>query len=230
MSKAGDILENPVTGERAVVRVGTEQTDGELLVVDLYVRPGGGVMGEHFHPKIEECFTIVRGRLGFRVSGRAAIAGPGVRLVVPPGTPHAFWNAGPDEALVRIEIRPAARFESMIRTAFGLAQDGRVNARGKPNLLQLALFAREFDDVIRFTHPPRWVQRILFGLLAPLARLLGYRGTYPEYLARDPASFVPVEPLDIDVLANGSAAHTDYLPLVSSRRLLPPKSERTFNR
>jgi hypothetical protein len=187
-------------------------------------------MGEHFHPTIEECFTVVRGRLGYRVAGRAAVAGPGVRLFVPAGMPHTFWNAGPEEALVRIEIRPGARFEAMIRTAFGLARDGRVNARGMPNLLQLSVFAQEFDDVIRFRHPPRVVQRALFGLIAPLARLLGYRGTYPEYLARDPASFVPVEPLDIDVLANGPAAHTDYLPLVSSRRPLPPKSERTFNR
>jgi hypothetical protein len=36
--KADDVFENPVTGERAVVRIGTEQTDGELLVADLYIR------------------------------------------------------------------------------------------------------------------------------------------------------------------------------------------------
>jgi hypothetical protein len=39
VSKAGDVIENPVTGERAVVRVGTEESGGELLVADLYVRP-----------------------------------------------------------------------------------------------------------------------------------------------------------------------------------------------
>jgi hypothetical protein len=35
------------------------------------------------------------------------------------------------------------------------------------------------------------------GLLAPLARLLGYRGSYPEYLARGPTGFVKVEPKDV---------------------------------
>jgi hypothetical protein len=50
MSKAGHVVENPVTGERGVVRIGTEQTGGELLVVDLYIRPGGAVVGEHLHP------------------------------------------------------------------------------------------------------------------------------------------------------------------------------------
>ncbi len=85
-----------------------------------------------------------------------------------------------------VEVRPGARFEEMILNAFGLARDGRVDARGRPNLLQLALFAREFDDVIRFTRPPRAAQRALFGLLAPLARLAGYRGSYPEYRVRGP--------------------------------------------
>ncbi len=43
MSKAGQVIENPVTGERAVVRVGKEEPEGEFLVVDAYVRPGGAV-------------------------------------------------------------------------------------------------------------------------------------------------------------------------------------------
>jgi quercetin dioxygenase-like cupin family protein len=197
MSKAGDVVENPVTGERGVVRIGTEQTGGELLVVDLYIRPGGAVMGEHTHSAIEERFTVLRGQIGFRLSGREAIAELGKKLIVPAGMPHDWWNAGPEEAVVRVEIRPAARFEAMILNAFGLGQDGKVNRKGMPNLLQLAVFAREFDDVIRFTRPPRVVQRLLFGLLAPLAWLLGYRGSYPEYLARGPSGFVPVEPLDV---------------------------------
>jgi hypothetical protein len=48
MVKPGEVYENPVTSERAVIRIGTDTISGELLVVDLYVRPGGAVMGEHF--------------------------------------------------------------------------------------------------------------------------------------------------------------------------------------
>lgn len=195
--KAGDVFENPVTGERAVVRIGTDQNDGELLVADLYIRPGGAVMGEHVHPALEERFTVLRGRVGFRLSGRTSIAEPGMTLVASPGTPHDWWNAGAEEALVRVEVRPGARFAAFIVNAFGLAQDGRVDRQGMRKLLQLALFAREFDDVIRFTRPPRVVQRILFGLLAPLARLLGYRGSYPEYSTRGPSDDTAAEPLNV---------------------------------
>jgi hypothetical protein len=92
----------------------------------------------------------------------------------------------------------------MILNAFGLAQDGRVDRRGMPNFLQLVVFAREFSDVVRFTQPPRLVQRVLFGLVAPFARLLGYRGSYPKYLtrrhehyvtARRPTLLLPGKPL-----------------------------------
>ena len=194
MSRAGDVVENPVTGERVVVRVGTEESGGNLLVVEGYIRPGGRVTGEHVHPAIEETFTVVGGRVGFRLDGRESIAEPGQRLHAPAGTAHDWWNAGEDEAHVVVEISPAARFEEMVANLFGLARDGKTNARGMPNLLQGAVFAREFSDVLHFTRPPLAVQKALFGVLAPLARLLGYRGSYPEYLDRESVERVEVEP------------------------------------
>jgi quercetin dioxygenase-like cupin family protein len=194
MSKAGQVIENPVTGERVVVRVGTEESEGGLLVADAYVRPGGAVTGEHVHPAIEEYFTVVRGRVGFRLDGRETIAELGQRLRVPAGMAHDWWNAGEEEAHVTVEIRPGARFEEMIVNLFGLAQDGKTNAKGMPNLLQSALFAREFEDVMYFTKPPRAVQKVLFAVLAPIAWTLGYRGSYPEYLNRQPSEVVEVEP------------------------------------
>jgi quercetin dioxygenase-like cupin family protein len=194
MSKAGQVIENPITGERVVVRVGTEDSGGDLLVADLYVRPGGAVVGEHVHPTIRESFTVVRGRVGFRLDGRESVAGPGERLHVPPGMAHDWWNAGEEEAHVVVEISPGARFEEAIKNMFGLAQDGKTNAKGMPNLLQVAVYAREFEDVMYLTRPPRAVQKVLFATLAPVARLLGYKGSYPEYLERGPSEVVEVEP------------------------------------
>lgn len=194
MSKAGEVIENPVTGERVVVRVGTEDSGGRMLVADAYVRPGGAVTGEHVHPTIEEYFTVVRGRVGFRLDGRETVARPGERLHVPAGTAHDWWNAGDEEALITVEITPGARFEEMVVNLFGLARDGKTNAKGMPNLLQGALFAQEFEDVLYFTKPPQAVQKVLFAALAPVARLFGYKGSYPEYLERGPSERVEVEP------------------------------------
>lgn len=193
--KAGEVYENPVTGERVVIRVGAQECGGELLVADMYVKPDGASMGEHVHPWIEEGFTVVRGRLGYRLEGREGVAGPGQHLHVPHGTRHDWWNAGDEEARVLVEISPGSRFEEMIKTLFGLAQEGKTDAKGRPRLLQAALFAQEFDDVIRLTKPPRSVQRLLFGALAAVARLLGYGGGYPEYLRAPPQEVAEVEPL-----------------------------------
>jgi quercetin dioxygenase-like cupin family protein len=181
MSKAGDTVENPVTGERIMVRVGTEDSGGELLAIDGYVRPGGAVVGEHVHPAIEETFEVVSGLVGFRIDGRESVAQAGERLHVPAGTAHDWWNAGEEEARVSVEIRPGERFEEMALNLFGLAQDGKTNSKGMPNPLQAAIFAREFGDVLHFTKPPLVVQRLLFGALGAIARALGYRGSYPKY-------------------------------------------------
>lgn len=106
---------------------------------------------------------------------------------------HDWWNAGEDEAHVVFEVSPAVRFEAMIKNLYGLAQDGKTNAKGMPSLPQLALLAREFEDVIVFTKPPRAVQKVLFDILAPIARLLGHKGSYPEYLERGPSERVDRE-------------------------------------
>ena len=181
MAKAGEVFENPVTGERAVVRLGTEDTGADRVVVDLYVKPGGAVSGEHVHPLMEESFTVVRGRVGFRIAGRESIAELNRRLHVPAGVAHYWWNAGEEGAHVIVEVGPGtARFEEMIRNLYGLAQDGKTNSKGMPNLLQGALFAREFGDVMYFTKPPLVVQRLLFGVLGAVGRALGYKGSYPK--------------------------------------------------
>jgi quercetin dioxygenase-like cupin family protein len=181
MSKAGDTIENPITGERVVVRVGTEDSEDELLEVDTYVRPGGAVTGEHIHPAIEETFTVVRGRGGFRFNGRESMAELDRPLHVPAGVAHDWWNAGEEEAPIIVEIRPGERFEEMARNLFGLAQDDKTNPKGMPNLLQAAIFAREFSDVLYFTKPSLVVQRLLFSALAAIAWSLGYRGSYLKY-------------------------------------------------
>jgi len=183
VSKKGEVFTNPVTGERCVVRVGSEDGDDPTYaVVDLHVEPGGAVVGEHVHDSVWEGFEVVTGQVGFRVDGQERIAGPGDRAEAPIGTPHDWWNAGDEPAQVTVELRGDGEgFEQMIITLFGLAHEGKTDAKGRPGLLQLAVIAREFRPVIRFTKPPAWVQAALFGPLAALGRARGLRATYPHH-------------------------------------------------
>jgi quercetin dioxygenase-like cupin family protein len=194
MSKAGDRYENPVTGEYGYTRVGTEETDGKLLVSDLRVRPGGAVLRAHLHPTIDERFTVISGKIGYMLDGKRGVLEAGQSADLPKGVPHDWWNAGDEEARVIVEIRPAARFEQMVITLFGLAAEGKTNKKGVPNPLQLVVISQEFDDVVQFMNPPPAVQRVLFAILAPLGRLMGYKAIYPHHSQRSLGT-VEVEPL-----------------------------------
>jgi mannose-6-phosphate isomerase-like protein (cupin superfamily) len=181
-SYAGDVLENRVTGERVIVLIGTADSDDGRVVCLMGVRPGGAVVGEHFHRSITERFHVLAGTLGVRIDGVERTLQAGEELTVWPGIVHDWWNAGEEEAQVVVEVNPGRRFELMISTLFGLANDGLTNDKGMPHLLQLAVIAQEFRDVVEFVHPPRFVQRMLFGLLAPIGQALGYRPWYDRYL------------------------------------------------
>jgi mannose-6-phosphate isomerase-like protein (cupin superfamily) len=178
MIRSGDVLENPMTGERIVFRKTAADTGGELVVIECTVKPGGAVAGAHVHPHQEERFEVLRGSVGFRLGRKKSIAGPGTRITVTAGTAHKFWNAGSEEAHFVCEVRPARQFEQLIETMFGLAADGKTNRKGMPNPLRLAVIAeRHFDD-LRLPVVPGWMQRAALALGAPFGRLLGYDGVY----------------------------------------------------
>jgi len=184
MSRRGDLYENHVTGERAVVLVGDEDGDGSAAVVHLTVKPGGAVAGEHIHPHVAERFHVISGELGTRIGGAERRLGPGEEASVPAGVAHDWWNSGHGAASVVVWLTPNdRRFEMMIATLFGLANAGRTNAKGMPPAPQLALIAQEFADVMVFTTPPRPVQRIAFAVLGAIGRRQGLKGVYSEYLA-----------------------------------------------
>src|SRR3712207_340385 len=128
--RAGEVYENRVQGDRFVVREGSEDSAGERLLGDLYIRPGGAVAGRHTHAYITERFEVVTGTVRFHLDGRDELAGPGDRVEIPPGAVHDWWNVGDDEAHVLVDIRPAERFELMIQNLYGLANDGQTNASG----------------------------------------------------------------------------------------------------
>jgi len=174
----GEVYYNPRCREKIVIRTPAAETGGERAVMDLYVEPGGFAAGYHTHPFSTEKFTLVRGNLRIHVAGRDHILDtPGDSITVPAATVHRwFGNTEKETSFAVVELTNLAdRFEMLIlRQLFGLAQDGKTDAQGRPSLLQSAVTMSEFSDVLRFTDRPWALQRLVNGALAPLARLLGY--------------------------------------------------------
>lgn len=178
MAYAGQVLDNPVTGERIVFRTTAADTDGAYAEIDLALAPDGAVPGTHVHPNQEERFEVIAGKMKFRLGLRKIVAGPGEVVVVPAGAIHNFANAGDETAQVRVRMTPALKLEEVFETTVALAEEGRVNKRGMPKLLDLALFVERFQDEARAPFPPH---AVVMAVLAPfryIARRRGLAGRY----------------------------------------------------
>lgn len=185
MARRGDVIDNPLSGERLTFLKTTSDTNGESLCFE-FVAPPGWSVPEHIHPRQQERTEVISGVLSGRVAGEEVRLLPGEVRVVPPGVVHAWRNpSDEEEARSSVEFRPALNMESGFETAWGLARDGKATKAGVPkNPLQLAVLASEHKDEVYLTRPPIPVQKALFailGLLAPVGQLLGYRARYPEY-------------------------------------------------
>jgi mannose-6-phosphate isomerase-like protein (cupin superfamily) len=178
MFRAGDTIENPVTGERLVFQATAVETDGEVTAFECIVQPNGAVAAAHYHPFQSERFEILEGTIGMKVGGEKLELGAGHVVEIAPGTAHKFWNAGDGILRFNTEVRPALRFEEMIGTMFTLAADGKTNRKGMPNPFRMAVIANAYKDVIRLPFPPAAVQDLGLALGAPLGRLMGYKPVY----------------------------------------------------
>src|SRR5262245_37276623 len=178
MITTGQSITNQATGETLVFHKTSADTNGEAVVVEAFVEPNGAVAAAHVHPAQDERFDVIAGELEFRVGKQTILAKPGDRLLVPAGTPHQFRNVGDETAEFVCEVRPALGFEQLIETMFTLAADGKVNRKGMPSPLRLAVIAQHHFGDVRLPFPPVWLQRLGLALGASLGRLLGFRPTY----------------------------------------------------
>jgi quercetin dioxygenase-like cupin family protein len=173
MPQVGQRIENPRTGQRMLFLATAAETDGQLARIESWNPPTHEDEPTHLHPGQESRTEVLAGALRFVIDGQEREVGPGEVLVIPAGTPHMFGNHSGEETHSIHEFRPALRILEFFEYFFDLAARGQLNQRGMPSLLQLAVSAPTFADEIRVTSPPWPAQRMMFTLLAPLARRRG---------------------------------------------------------
>jgi mannose-6-phosphate isomerase-like protein (cupin superfamily) len=118
MATAGQTVVNRATGERVTFVKTAADTGGELLELELvWPRPGERAPA-HVHPEMEERYEVVSGTAAFRIGGHEQTAGPGEVVTVPPGTTHRAWNPTDEEVRLKVEFRPALRWEEFVVRLF----------------------------------------------------------------------------------------------------------------
>lgn len=182
MAYANKVIRNPLTGQEIRFLQTAADTAGALLEMESTYAPGSAEPPLHYHPVQAEDFQILAGEMTVHINGSTRVLKAGDKLAIPANTPHAMWNQGSQQAMINWQVRPALNMEQFFETIVGLAADGKTNTNGVPGLLQISLLMNKFSGVIRLVKPAYTVQRIIFGLLSPVARLRGYRATYKQYL------------------------------------------------
>jgi mannose-6-phosphate isomerase-like protein (cupin superfamily) len=101
----GTVLETP-TGDTAIVKADTRQTDGSLTVIELIIGPKQGP-ALHTHHRDDELWIVREGVFRFK-AGRAMLqASAGGLAFGPRGTPHAFQNIGDEPGRLLVVTTPS---------------------------------------------------------------------------------------------------------------------------
>ncbi|MBA3365827.1 MAG: cupin domain-containing protein [Actinobacteria bacterium] len=94
----------PRLGNRYVLRA--EETAGRFALVEHTLPPRSLAAPIHVHEHEDEFSFVIAGRMGAQIGDETVEAGPGELVLKPRGIPHAFWNAGDEEARVLEIISP----------------------------------------------------------------------------------------------------------------------------
>jgi len=158
----------------------TSEVGGDVLHVETWVDPGGGVTA-HVHPTMQEHFEVLDGRPEFLSGRRWKAFAPGATVVVPPGTRHAFRNRNAEPAHFVCHATPPSTLQEFLEDAAALSRAGGITRRALPRnldgLLRAAVMADHYRDMVTLLAPlpPPAIQRLVIPPLARAGRRRGHR-------------------------------------------------------
>jgi mannose-6-phosphate isomerase-like protein (cupin superfamily) len=175
----GDILHSTSEGfDQTIISV----KDG-WVHSSLKIQPKAPGPPEHIHTNLVETFSVKEGTLSIMVNGEKKTVKAGESITIPVGTSHRPFNETDSPVIIENE---GSEKDLTVEFAYHLSQLYRVvdGMGGNPSavamIMQLSVYGTEMDAYLA-DGPPIIVQKAMRFLLAPTARLLGYKSYYEEY-------------------------------------------------
>jgi mannose-6-phosphate isomerase-like protein (cupin superfamily) len=109
----------------------------------------GGSPPPHIHLHQTERFVVRSGALRVMVADEERVLGEGQEALIPAGTVHRWWNAGPGDALVSVEMRPGLHFEELLDEAFRLVDEGKFGEQGPIDQAATSAWAEKWQHEYR---------------------------------------------------------------------------------
>ena len=154
-----------------------------LIWSELTLHPHAPGPPPHVHTTFAERFRVQRGTVALLVDAEVVHLHAGEEFLVAPSVVHQPFNPTGQEAVVLGPLTPEyalpERFGIFLSQAYGFfdsAPENRVLPRALP---QMSRFSPAYDSWLG--SPPVLLQRALYWVIGPIARLLGYRTYYSEY-------------------------------------------------
>jgi mannose-6-phosphate isomerase-like protein (cupin superfamily) len=179
--RAGDVFSSK--WEKVEQKILSER--GEMLVGEVTLFEGAGGPPPHYHATFDEDFEVVEGTLALEFDGKVLTFEAGQRHSIPAGIVHRPYSPGAKRAVLRGEIPRI--FVTCLSQLYGTMDQG---GPGPGMMLQLAMSHPYCDTHVA----PIPVEKALWFLLNPIARLAGYKSFYPERAPKHEAAPVTASP------------------------------------
>lgn len=133
---------------------------------------------EHIHPHIEEVVEVLAGEYAVEFEGTEHRLSEGEEITIPKNTAHRHWNPTARPVRIAHEHHPPMDSVAFGEAMWALAQDGKTDEKGTPNLLQFAVLMEAYPGIAYIGGVPIPIQKAMFAVLAPIGRLVGYEAEY----------------------------------------------------
>jgi quercetin dioxygenase-like cupin family protein len=135
---------------------------------------GAGWTPEQIHFDMDETFEVLEGSVDYRLFGSDKTAKAGEKIFVPRGYAHRNpYISGADRAVLLRTQNPEGGMEAELRQWFRLADEGKVDAKGRQGLLQRAVNLRYGGNHTLNAKFGLMPQRLFMGFMGLLGRFLG---------------------------------------------------------
>lgn len=122
MTNVRGVVQTSAVGDALRVRLSSEDSGGEVGLVEMVMAAGSGGPPLHVHPTHGEGFYVLAGELTFQVGDEIVTGGPGTWVFAPRDTPHTLANLGDQDGRLLCVFAPGGferRFERMIAEETG---------------------------------------------------------------------------------------------------------------
>jgi quercetin dioxygenase-like cupin family protein len=105
--RTSGIIQQAGVDEPILMRLGGEDSEGHLAVIEMSLTPNGHAPPLHVHPTHGEGFLVLSGVLSFQLGDQVITGGPGACAFAPRNVPHTLANLGDRAGRLLVVCTPA---------------------------------------------------------------------------------------------------------------------------